>query len=45
MFFAFIPFFALFETRRVMGEDKFRYLFFGGDGPPRSDDSAEDVSR
>jgi hypothetical protein len=29
VFFAFIPFFALRETRRVVGADQFRYLFLG----------------
>jgi hypothetical protein len=31
MFFGFIPFFALRETRRVMGPDKFQSLFVGGE--------------
>jgi hypothetical protein len=29
VFFAFIPFFALMETRRVLGADRFRELFLG----------------
>jgi hypothetical protein len=29
VFFAFIPLFALFETRRMMGEDEFLSLFLG----------------
>ncbi|MBV8477908.1 MAG: hypothetical protein JO033_27705 [Acidobacteriaceae bacterium] len=38
MFFAFIPFFALRETRRVIGADKFRHLFFGAGRPPHSEE-------
>jgi hypothetical protein len=38
MFFAFIPFFALRETRRVLGADKFRDLFFAKRQPPSSDE-------
>ena len=37
IFLAFIPFFALREVRRVMGNDHFRYLFFGRGQPPDSD--------
>jgi hypothetical protein len=37
LFFAFIPFFAVREMRRVMGEDKFRDLFTKRQ-PPRSDE-------
>ena len=33
VFFAFIPFFAVREMRRVMGEDNFRHLFFGRNPP------------
>jgi hypothetical protein len=33
MFLAFIPFFALLEIRRVMGEDQFHRLFLGGGQP------------
>jgi hypothetical protein len=33
VFFAFIPFFAMREMRRVMGADNFHYLFFGGKRP------------
>jgi hypothetical protein len=33
VFFAFIPFFAMREMRRVMGADNFRHLFFGGNRP------------
>ena len=33
VFFAFIPFFAVREMRRVMGADNIRYLFFGGNRP------------
>jgi hypothetical protein len=29
VFFTFIPFFALMETRRVLGVDRFRELFLG----------------
>jgi uncharacterized membrane protein YozB (DUF420 family) len=29
VFFAFIPFFALLESRHVIGEERFRHLFFG----------------
>ncbi|HUB32077.1 MAG TPA: hypothetical protein VMA31_03575, partial [Bryobacteraceae bacterium] len=39
IFFAFIPFFALFEVRRVMGEDRFLGLFLGREPRP---DSASD---
>ena len=38
MFFAFIPFFALREMRRVVGADKFRDLFLTKGQPPRSDE-------
>ena len=38
LFFAFIPFFALREMRRVVGEDKFRDLFLAKGQPPRSDE-------
>ena len=34
VFFAFIPFFALRETRHVIGEQRFRHLFFGTRGGP-----------
>lgn len=34
LFFAFIPLFALLETRRVIGENRFQCLFLGGE--PRS---------
>jgi hypothetical protein len=46
VFFAFLPFFALFETRRVMGEDEFFCLFMGRE--PRSGsarDSHSDARR
>jgi hypothetical protein len=46
VFFAFVPFFALFETRRVMGEDEFFCLFMGRQ--PRSGsarDSHNDTRR
>lgn len=36
-FFAFIPFFALRELRRVVGEDEFRQLFVGKREPPPMD--------
>lgn len=36
-FFAFIPFFALRELRRVVGEDEFRRLFVGKREPPHMD--------
>jgi hypothetical protein len=36
--FGFIPFFALREIRRVLGEDEFRHLFFGNRKPPHSDE-------
>jgi hypothetical protein len=39
VFFAFIPLFALFETRRVMGEDEFLSLFIGRE--PRSGSSRD----
>ncbi|HEY7390364.1 MAG TPA: hypothetical protein VH640_17745 [Bryobacteraceae bacterium] len=39
VFFAFIPFFALFETRRVMGEVRFLSIFLGR---PRQSDPARD---
>jgi hypothetical protein len=42
LFFAFIPFFALRETRRVMGADKFLELFTKRQ-PPRSDELAKQV--
>lgn len=32
VFFAFIPFFALRETQHVIGEERFRHLFFGTRG-------------
>jgi hypothetical protein len=38
MFFAFIPFFALREVRRVVGENKFRDLFFRKGQRPRSEE-------
>lgn len=38
LFFAFIPFFALREMRRIIGADRFRDLFFKG--RPRSDELA-----
>jgi hypothetical protein len=37
IFLAFIPFFALREVRRVLGNDHFRYLFFGRGQPLDSD--------
>ncbi len=47
VFFAFIPFFALFETRRVMGEDGFRSLFLGSreTRPDPARDSHTDARR
>ena len=37
IFLAFIPFFALREVRRVLGNDNFRHLFFDRGQPPDSD--------
>jgi hypothetical protein len=40
VFFAFIPFFAVREMRRVMGADNFRHLFFGGNRPEQFNEPA-----
>jgi hypothetical protein len=37
IFLAFIPFFALREVRRVLGNDNFHHLFFDRGQPPDSD--------